>query len=81
MEYYGKKSIKTFVGQILSAESGLFTVKYLVKSKFGEKYTFPENNDVDEIQKIIQKLDEPMFDTKDITHSVFNIKAKIKTSM
>ena len=57
-------SIKTFVGQILSAKREFFTVKHLVKSKFREKYTFPKNDDVDEIdiEQIIQKLDEPMFD-------------------
>lgn len=55
-----------------SAINGLFTVKYLIKSPFGEKYTFPENDDADEVEinQIIQILDEPIFDTRG--HYTFN---------
>lgn len=69
MKYYDKKSIKSFVYQILSAENGLFAVK----SKFGEKYTFSENDDLlDEVdaEQIIQVLDEPLFDSN--RHYTFN---------
>ena len=63
VKYYGKMSIKTFVGQILSAESGLLTEKCLVKFNLGK---LSENDDVDEIdiEQIILKLDEPVFDNR-----------------
>ncbi|GBM41823.1 hypothetical protein AVEN_122446-1 [Araneus ventricosus] len=73
VKYYGKKSLKTFVGRILSEENGLFTVKYLLKSPLGENYTLPENEDVNEIEseQTIQIIYEPMFDIK--RYYTFNI--------
>lgn len=61
MKYYDKKSIKSLVYQILSAKNSLFAVK----SMFGEKYTFSENDylfDEVDAEQIIQTLDEPLFD-------------------
>ena len=65
MKYYEKMSIKNICwSNRISRKKFFFVVNYLVKSKFREKYTFPKNDDVDEIdiEQIIQKLDEPMFD-------------------
>lgn len=66
VNYQGKKSCKQFVGQIIEINEDLASVKYLTKSKFGDYYTFPEKDDVDEIEtsNILKIFTEPTFNSR-----------------
>lgn len=66
VKYQGKKAITQYIGQVIGKDGKFLTIKYLVKSKIGDYYTFPETDDVDEIEEtsIIKIFDEPTFNNR-----------------
>lgn len=69
MKYEGKKAITQYIGQVIGKDGKFLTIKYLVKSKIGDYYTFPETDDDDEIEEtsIIKILDKPTFNNRGTT--------------
>ena len=73
VEYWDKRSKSQFIGKIMSVDSdGMYEVKFLKKSKIGQFYVFPENDDTDIIEKrqIVELLNEPNFNSRG--HYVFD---------
>lgn len=60
MEYQTKRTIKHFIGQVLSVNNDEVTVNYLKRSK-GEIFVWPSIEDKDEvpINNIKKKLEAP----------------------
>ena len=67
IEYKGKKSTKTFVGQIMQIDSEDIHVKYVTKSTIGDFYVFPEKENIDIVEKtdVIKVLDDPLFNNRE----------------
>ena len=62
MKYAGKKINHEFYGLVIETpDEGLYTVKFLTKSRVGPYYVFPEKDDIDDIvaNNILKKLPQP----------------------